>query len=457
MAIRIQLKRDTRENWVSKNPILLEGEIGIEQIDEKNVKIKFGNGKDSYISLPYFGNAISYPDIFDKPIINGVEIVGDLSLDDLGIQSKGEYALSEELQNIITLFDEKLELKSNKETTYTKEEVDNLVVSINENIDDKVDLNGSNYEGSGLEEIINFKQKQNINPFSLLDYKWSEYELSNASWLISNGAFYSGAIYTPVYELLLKLYNGEETKEGVNVKLVTEEYTDTDFVLNTDDTTFRLPLKVKLASGNAVVGNGMTLGLMSRDSSGNEIFLGFQNYAGAGGTWTNTTKASYGTEVGSGYNNATSTNNTLGVTSDPEKSGIETSSSGLYLYFYVGETIQDVNVINASEVLSDIANLKGYDYVVESYNDDGNWYRLYKSGWIEQGGFADYTAQSITITLLKPMANTKYNISVQDFSEKVNSAFNLNTQVLNITSTSFDIYTSTQSKGSYWRVCGQKL
>ena len=30
MAIRIQLRRDTAANWVSANPALLAGEIGIE-------------------------------------------------------------------------------------------------------------------------------------------------------------------------------------------------------------------------------------------------------------------------------------------------------------------------------------------------------------------------------------------------------------------------------------------
>ena len=50
-------------------------------------------------------------------------------------------------------------------------------------------------------------------------------------------------------------------------------------------------------------------------------------------------------------------NGNVGVTTDPTKSGIETSSSGLKLYFYVGETIQDANVINASGVLTRVAEL----------------------------------------------------------------------------------------------------
>lgn len=57
-----------------------------------------------------------------------------------------------------------------------------------------------------------------------------------------------------------------------------------------------------------------------------------------------------------------------------------------------------------------------YDYVVESYKDDqGNWYRKYKSGWLEQGGI--YTSSvgnnvKVTVNLLKPYLNTNYNICI---------------------------------------------
>lgn len=212
---------------------------------------------------------------------------------------------------------------------------------------------------TGVEESVDVTREIELNnPFSLLDYKWSEYELSNASWLISNGAFHSGATYVAVYELLLKIKNGTETKDGVSVKLVSEEYSDTDFVLNTADTTFRLPIKVKLASGNAVVGNGMTLGLTNGTtnyglaSSDATIFGGAINQYGrpVGITQSNNWQPT----GGEGY----------GVTTDPTKSGLVLADNNMYLYFYVGETIQDANVINAAGVLTKVAN--GIDRTVKS-------------------------------------------------------------------------------------------
>lgn len=227
---------------------------------------------------------------------------------------------------------------------------------------------------TGSEESVDVSTEIQLNnPFSLLDYKWSEYEITNTSWLISDGAFHSGATYVSVYELLLKIKNGTETKDGVSVKLSTEAYTDTDFVLNTADTTFRLPVKVKLASGNAVAGNGMTLGLTNGETN-----FGLARSADSPALTGNV--GSYGSNAGSTpAQYGTMGNKTFGITTDPTKSGIETSSQGLKLYFYVGETIQDANIIAASQVLTKVAN--GIDKTVSSD-------RATVVGW----GMPDYSA-----------------------------------------------------------------
>lgn len=205
---------------------------------------------------------------------------------------------------------------------------------------------------TGVEESVDVTREIELNnPFSLLDYKWSEYELTNASWLLSNGAFHSGTVYKAVYELLLKIKNGAVTKDGVSVKLSTEAYEDTDFVINTADTTFRLPIKVKLASGNAVVGNGMTLGLTNNGVNNDTGLLYTSNLGfvvGSGG---------YGNPAGTSTSATAWTTTSTGVTTDPEKSGLVLADNDMYLYFYVGETIQDANVINASGVLTRVAEL----------------------------------------------------------------------------------------------------
>lgn len=104
-------------------------------------------------------------------------------------------------------------------------------------------------------DIIN--EIQLNNPFTLFDSKYVEAPLYNLSWLASNGQYNSGAVYVKAYEALVVEQNTEVavgttvtlpsgtsyTKRGLPVKLGTETYSDYDFVLITDQQTFRLPLK----------------------------------------------------------------------------------------------------------------------------------------------------------------------------------------------------------------------
>ena len=55
MATRIQLRRDTLLNWSTVNPILAEGEIGIETDTDK---LKIGNGIDAWNILNYYEPAL---------------------------------------------------------------------------------------------------------------------------------------------------------------------------------------------------------------------------------------------------------------------------------------------------------------------------------------------------------------------------------------------------------------
>lgn len=52
MSIQIQIRRDSTENWVAKNPILAEGEIGFD-LTENNLKV--GDGTSTWTELEYNG------------------------------------------------------------------------------------------------------------------------------------------------------------------------------------------------------------------------------------------------------------------------------------------------------------------------------------------------------------------------------------------------------------------
>ena len=59
MGIRIQLRNDLAINWATKNPILAQGEIGIESDSRK---LKIGDGVNTWNHLIYyqFGDAFGY-------------------------------------------------------------------------------------------------------------------------------------------------------------------------------------------------------------------------------------------------------------------------------------------------------------------------------------------------------------------------------------------------------------
>ena len=54
MAVRIQLRRDTAANWVSTNPVLRDGEIGIET---DTLQFKIGNGS-AWNSISNYANVV---------------------------------------------------------------------------------------------------------------------------------------------------------------------------------------------------------------------------------------------------------------------------------------------------------------------------------------------------------------------------------------------------------------
>lgn len=90
----IKFRRDTSTNWTQANPIPAQGEPCYET---DTGKLKIGNGSDYYSNLPYVsdggtaGGTTDYTELENKPQINSVELSGNKTLDDLGIQAKGDY------------------------------------------------------------------------------------------------------------------------------------------------------------------------------------------------------------------------------------------------------------------------------------------------------------------------------------------------------------------------------
>lgn len=55
--VRVQSKRDTHANWTSNNPVILQGEIILVDIDGE-VRAKVGNGNSRYTDLDFIDQVI---------------------------------------------------------------------------------------------------------------------------------------------------------------------------------------------------------------------------------------------------------------------------------------------------------------------------------------------------------------------------------------------------------------
>ena len=51
------------------------------------------------------------------------------------------------------------------------------------------------------------------------------------------------------------------------------------------------------------------------------------------------------------------------------------------------------------------------DYVIESWTSGANWYRKYRSGWVEQGGFIDNPVSHQNINLNIPFTDSNYTLT----------------------------------------------
>lgn len=101
----------------------------------------------------------------------------------------------------------------------------------------------------------------------------------------------------------------------------------------------------------------------------------------------------------------------------------------------------DVNQLsNALQQKVDLPSGKSQadiDYVVEwkvPTSSDPTWYRLYKSGWVEQGGVAN----QYQITFSKPFRDTLYTITALPIVHSGDSGAN-DMQYLNKTTTSVQL------------------
>lgn len=201
--------------------------------------------------------------------------------------------------------------------------------------------------------------------------------------------------------------------------------TDYDFEINTSDETFRLPL---LDGSECLVSDRyIDLTLQASGKKYTAVANGFVFFEKLN---TSNTQFVKGTNLSSGYSDisyGTYSGSTPSIllkvkrgdifSIDYDAAGVTNSFRFIYargngsLYYYVGETVQNANLIDAGRMQEQITNINAPSrgYLVESYVNNKSWYRIYSDGWCEQGGQITVTEAATNITLLKSYKDNNYN------------------------------------------------
>jgi hypothetical protein len=149
-----------------------------------------------------------------------------------------------------------------------------------------------------------------------------------------------------------------------------------------------------------------------------------------------------------------------------EAKGYTTVQNANNLYFKVANAVENIQLLDAQAVLGTIQDKISRNdcaaYIVKTYRNGYNWYRLWSDGWIEQGGKYEgsvSTLYNVPITLLIPFSDTYYNISISSSNLNDDKYGEHGENIENVTTTSFTYYYYTSSNidgtaGFYWKACG---
>lgn len=406
-------------------------------------------------------------------------------------QQKGNYALREELPMNLSELNNDSNFVNKTELT---EEISRVELPSQEGCNGKVLMSdGTNESWVG------------INTFQLFDIKISDKILNyteSKGWSLQGTYVYKEALagsyygYPDFYTKCLEEYNeatNTETVNGATVKVHSNGHKFYDIAdktkidnfydsigtawfygIDTENERVFLPRdKYFTIKGTApVVGNGMALGLT--DGTNNFSIRGGSGQGA--GYFTKSTQA-YGSNVGTNTdsNSNIAINLSVGVTTDPTKSGLEThlqANEDKYLYICVGNTtnyegvtdvvnqgieiLEQVNQGIESRVKVDGSNAE-FPYIVETYVNGTSGYRIWSDKYCEQWGRTTGTSTGdITVSLLKSYRDTNYNVSRQLLNHTGSAVSTVYLAVKSLSTNSFVMatYASQNAQTSCWKACG---
>jgi len=281
---------------------------------------------------------------------------------------------------------------------------------------------------TGLETVVNIENEVQLNnPYSLGESMYSASILNNISWL-RGGSHSDRVTYPSYYDMLYKILTGEYSIAGITVKEEGDATIDRlDHVINTHDETFILPT----LNGSENVRTEDRSNFIDYTSqitaTGAQITAPYNGWFRIYGDYAenkyielfnqSTDMHALGCPASSGlmvyadiwankgdivsvYYNTAITSCNFRIATKPG-----------FLYFYVGETVQNANLINAGKLTDTASTTMGqWDGV-----SNRTYCRRYADGWCEQGGYyytgATLANTNIVVTFPQPFKDNNYVFS----------------------------------------------
>ena len=213
---------------------------------------------------------------------------------------------------------------------------------------------------SAASDVVDVTTTEN-DTVPLFTGQYFNFKPNNPSWLKAGEQQDSGGIYTSCYNKLVQALTDNIWEIKVIDSTAMEEGTDYSeyWIVYQDAMRFRTPLRLSaalLANNAGCKGNGITIGL----KNGVDYFgLGYSTTAA---NYNQTNAGLYGTPAGTPLDGQPSSwpyNSSLGLTTDPSKSGIivdTTLPDDVQLYFKVANAVENLDMLNAGEILEELSN-----------------------------------------------------------------------------------------------------
>lgn len=308
---------------------------------------------------------------------------------------------------------------------------------------------GNTVSESAVTDVVDITAAEN-DTLPLLHHIAADEILNHPAWLRSSGQWNDGNIYTTVYNYLVNEYtngtshtdtittpdgtaytvdyktvNGKKVVDYSNVEQVDNLYNAIGsawyYVINQEDMTFRLPQSKNYecyTSDSSRLGLDVSAGLPnltgSFRSDGKTYYSGMAYYAdditGEGLSWSS-----------SGSDALVRLDASLSNPIYGNSDTVTPAHTEFYLYFKISNAVQNLELLDVGKVMEEAvlrSNCDECEVVIETYRNGSSWYRIWSDGWCEQGGYSAGTGSwgTATITLLKPYADTTYNILVNRYA-----------------------------------------